>query len=71
MLIQKEDYHGSDQKIVRGYLSLGMVHITSSVDFLVYVWARNVETFAGGVQIITPSSQFRGRGIITAVEIFW
>ena len=52
----------SDQKIVRGYFSLGVVHITSSADFLVYVWARNIETFAGGVQIITPPSQFRGAG---------
>jgi hypothetical protein len=38
------------------------VHVTSSADFLVYMWARNVETFPGGVQIITPPSQFRGAG---------
>jgi hypothetical protein len=54
------------QQIVRGYFSLGdwevVVHITSNADFLVYIWARNIETFAGGVQITTPPSQFRGRG---------
>ena len=51
-----------DQQILRGYFGLGVVHITSNADFLVYVWARNIETFAGGVQIITPPSQFRGAG---------
>jgi hypothetical protein len=55
-----------DQQIVRGYFSLGdwesVVHVTSNADFLVYMWARNIETFAGGVQITTPPSQFRGRG---------
>jgi hypothetical protein len=55
-----------DQQIVRGYFSLGaweaVVHVTSSSDFLVYILARNLETFAGGVQIITPASQFRGGG---------
>lgn len=55
-----------DQQIVRGYFSLGdwetLVHITSSADFLVCIWARNIETFAGGVWITTPPSQFRGGG---------
>ena len=56
----------SDQQIVRGYFSLGdweiVVHVTSSTDFLVCIWARNIETFAGGIQITTPPSQFRGGG---------
>jgi hypothetical protein len=52
--------------IVRGYFGLGdhenVVHVSSSEDFLLYIWARNVETAAGGVQIMTPASQFRGSG---------
>lgn len=52
--------------IVRGYFGLGdheqVVHITSSADFLLHIWARNVETSQGGVQISTPPSQFRGSG---------
>lgn len=27
-----------------------------------YIWARNVETSPGGVQVMTPPSQFRGAG---------
>lgn len=53
-------------QIVRGYFGLGdhetVVHVTCTDDFLVYIWARNVETFAGGVQVLTPPSQFRGSG---------
>jgi hypothetical protein len=53
-------------QIVRGYFGLGdhehVVHVTSSADFLLYIWARNVETTQGGVQLITPPSQFRGSG---------
>lgn len=52
--------------VVRGYFGLGdhehVVYVTSSADFLLHIWARNVETFPGGVQIITPPSQFRGSG---------
>jgi len=55
----------SDQ-VVRGYFGLGdweaVVHVTSSEDFLLYIWARNVETSQGGVEVTTPPSQFRGRG---------
>lgn len=51
-------------QIFRGYFGLGdheiAVHVTSTEDFLVYIWARNVETSQGGVQITTPPSQFRG-----------
>jgi hypothetical protein len=53
-------------QIVRGYFGLGdhetAVHVTSTEDFLIYIWARNVETSRGGVQITTPPSQFRGSG---------
>jgi hypothetical protein len=53
-------------QIVRGYFGLGdhetVVHVTSTEDFLVHIWARNVETSQGGVQITTPPSQFRGSG---------
>jgi hypothetical protein len=52
--------------VVRGYFGLGdheqVVHVTSSADFLLHIWARNVETSQGGVQIMTPPSQFRGSG---------
>jgi hypothetical protein len=52
--------------IVRGYFGLGdhehVVNVTSSADFLLYIWARNVEVTHGGVQIMTPPSQFRGSG---------
>jgi hypothetical protein len=51
------------QKVVRGYFSLGewevVVHVTSSADFLAYIWARNIETKIGGVDVSTPPSQFR------------
>jgi len=53
-------------QIVRGYFGLGdheqNVHITSSHAYSLHIWARNVETSQGGVQIITPPSQFRGSG---------
>lgn len=56
----------SCQQVVRGYFSLRdheeLVHVTSDEDFLVYIWARNVETFPGGIQVMTPPSQFRGAG---------
>jgi hypothetical protein len=39
-----------------------IVHVTSDKDFVLYIWARNVETFHGGIQIATPPSQFRGVG---------
>lgn len=52
--------------VVRGYFGLGdhedVVRVTSTGDFLLYIWARNVETSRGGVQIMTPSSQYRGSG---------
>ncbi len=52
--------------VVRGYFGLGdneqVVHVTSNADFLLYIWARNVETSQGGVQVTTPPSQFRGSG---------
>lgn len=52
--------------VARGYFGLGdhehVVHVTSSADFLLHIWARNVETFPGGVQIMTPPSQFRTSG---------
>lgn len=52
--------------VVRGYFGLGdhehVVHVTSDADFLLYIWARNVEISQGGVQIMTPPSQFRGSG---------
>jgi hypothetical protein len=59
-------------QIVRGYFGLGdhetVVHVTSNDDFLVYIWARNVETSRGGVQIMTPPSQFRGSGSTGPVD---
>jgi hypothetical protein len=52
--------------VVRGYFGLGdnerVVHVTSDADFLLHIWARNIETSPGGVQILTPPSQFRGIG---------
>jgi hypothetical protein len=52
--------------IARGYFGLGdwevAVHVTSTSDFLTCIWARNVETFLGGVQVLTPPSQFRTAG---------
>ena len=53
-------------KVSRGYFGLHdhdkVVHVTSTADFIVCIWARNVETTQGGVQILTPASQFRGPG---------
>ena len=52
--------------MIRGYFGLkdweAVVHITCDSDFRVFIWARNVETFAGGVQVMTPPSQFRTPG---------
>jgi hypothetical protein len=52
--------------VVRGYFGLGdhehEVRVTSSADYLLHIWARNVETSQGGVQTMTPPSQFRGSG---------
>jgi hypothetical protein len=54
------------EKISRGYFGLHdhdkVVHVTSTNDFLACIWARNVETTPGGVQILTPASAFRGPG---------
>ena len=56
----------SELKIERGYFGLGdpdhLVQVTSTADFTLSIWARNIETFHGGVQIDTPPSQFRGPG---------
>jgi len=53
-------------RITRGYFGLGdhehVVHVRSNRDFRLSIWARNVETSRGGVQIMTPPSQFRGSG---------
>jgi hypothetical protein len=53
-------------KIERGYFGLGsndpIVKVTSTEDFLLYIWARNVSATKGGVQLLTPPSQFRGSG---------
>jgi hypothetical protein len=39
-----------------------IAHVTSDKDFVLYIWARNVETFHSGIQITTLPSQFRGVG---------
>jgi hypothetical protein len=64
-----EEKHGDRrtcEQVVRGYFGLGdheqVVHVTSDADFVVHVWARNVETSQGGVQFLTPPSQFRTSG---------
>lgn len=64
-----EEKHGdwrTCEQVVRGYFGLGdheqVVHVTSDADFVVHVWARNVETSQGGVQFLTPPSQFRTSG---------
>jgi hypothetical protein len=54
------------EHVVRGYFGLGdherVVHVTSDADFVLHTLARNVETFPGSVQFLTPPSQFRGSG---------
>jgi hypothetical protein len=54
------------ERVSRGYFGLHdsdrVVHVTSDADFMLCIWARNVETSRGGVQVITPASQFRGPG---------
>lgn len=41
--------------VTRGYFGLPdndhIVHVTSDKDFVLYIWARNVQTFHGGIQI--------------------
>jgi hypothetical protein len=65
---EKRDDRGTCEQVVRGYFGLGdheqVVHVTSDADFVVHVWARNVETSQGGVQFLTPPSQFRTSGSI-------
>ena len=49
-------------EIVRGYFAHDWetaIHITSTADFLVYIWARYMETTNGVVEVYTPPSQFR------------
>lgn len=64
-LLKKRPAPCCDQA-VRGYFGLKdndpLVRVTSSEDFLLHIWARNIETFDGGVQVMTPPSQFRGAG---------
>jgi hypothetical protein len=52
--------------VVRGYFSFpdweNAVYVTSSADYLLYIWARNVDTARGGVQVTTPGSQYQGGG---------
>ncbi|MER7795663.1 hypothetical protein [Streptomyces sp. NPDC097640] len=52
--------------VVRGYFGLGdeehVVRVTSSADFVLHIWAANIDTFPGGVEVLTPPSQFRGAG---------
>src|SRR6476620_12022560 len=59
-------------RITRCYFGLGdsehVVHIKGRSDFLVYIWARNIETTQGGVQITTPPSQHRGSGSTGPVD---
>jgi hypothetical protein len=54
------------QQVVRGYFGLGdheqVVHVTSDEDYVLHTLARNVETSQGGVQFLTPPSQFRSSG---------
>jgi hypothetical protein len=54
------------EQVVRGSFELHdndpEVRVHSSADFLLYIWARNLEKFAAGVEVITPASQFRGVG---------
>jgi hypothetical protein len=60
------------EQVVRGYFGLGdheqVVHVTSDADFVLHTWARNVETFPGGVQYTTPPSGFRGGGSTGAYD---
>jgi hypothetical protein len=52
--------------VVRGYFSFpdweNAVYVTSSADYLLYIWARNVDLAWGGVQVLTPASQYQGGG---------
>lgn len=63
---RRETFSSACQLVRRGYFGLKdndpLVRVTSSADFVLHIWARNVETFGGGVQVITPPSQFRGSG---------
>jgi hypothetical protein len=62
---RRSDHRTCDQ-VVRGYFGLGdhelVVHVTSDADFVLHTWARNIETSHGGVQFLTPPSQFRTPG---------
>jgi hypothetical protein len=61
-----DDKRACCDQIVRGYFALGdwesVVRIKCDADFRIHIWARNVETFDGGVQVLTPPSQFRTAG---------
>jgi hypothetical protein len=58
--------------VARGYFGLGdhevAVSVTSDHDFLLYIWARNVEVFNAGVQVSTPPSPFRSKGASGATD---
>jgi len=50
-------------EVRRGYFALGdhehVVKVSCTQDFEIHFWARNIETFHGGIQVSTPPSQFR------------
>ena len=54
------------EHVVRGYFGLGdherVVHVACDADFVLHTWAMNVKDYPGGVEFLTPPSQFRGSG---------
>lgn len=51
-------------QVVRGYFKLARqaqgVHVKSDADCEIHLWARNLGPGDGGVQVITPTSEFHG-----------
>jgi hypothetical protein len=60
------------EHVVRGYFGLGdyerVVHVTCDADFVLHTWAMNVRDCPGGVEFLTPPSQFRGGGFIDPAD---
>jgi hypothetical protein len=54
------------QGVTRGFFAFPdhehAVHVTSNTDYLVCIWARNIDLKGGAVQVSTPPSQFRSVG---------
>jgi hypothetical protein len=57
-------------QVFRCYSDLEVpLHVKSTEDFLVHIWARNTNTRPWGVEVATPPSHFREPGITGSHDV--